>query len=290
LLTGDDWEILKQYVQLLQPCYHATIDLQGQVGDNKPSALFHVQSDIECILTRLTEAEARYKQAPVGSIEGEWHFGNQLRLARDKAEQYFAKLDDSPAYLASIVLHPGYTWKYINIQWQQQKNWLRTGRAALTALWQSDYAPNDAALATPATTNLSSPKKTRYRQDRRNLSTMEEYRQQALAQARGIQRPTTQDDELERWLDDQLAVDGNTAPLAWWRDNGKNYPRLTQMAVDLLSIPAMSDEPERLFSRLGLIITPRRNHIKQEAVQALCCLQSWDKSRLINLQNDPADI
>jgi hypothetical protein len=59
------------------------------------------------------------------------------------------------------------------------------------------------------------------------------------------------------------------------------------MAVDLLSIPAMSDEPERLFSRLGLIITPHRNHIKQEAVQAIICLHSWDKSGLIDLRRSP---
>jgi hypothetical protein len=35
------------------------------------------------------------------------------------------------------------------------------------------------------------------------------------------------------------------------------------MAIDILSIPAMSDEPERIFSRLGLMITKRRNHLEQ---------------------------
>jgi hypothetical protein len=37
--------------------------------------------------------------------------------------------------------------------------------------------------------------------------------------------------------------------LAWWLEETqqKNDPSLSKMAVDILSIPAMSAEPERLF-------------------------------------------
>ena len=92
-------------------------------------------------------------------------------------------------------------------------------------------------------------------------------------------------DQLDRWLRDQLTTEGVNNPLEWWRVTGsKYYPQLTQMALDLLSIPAMSDEPERLFSRLGLIITPRRNLLKQDAVQAIACLHSWDNNGLIDIR------
>jgi hypothetical protein len=98
---------------------------------------------------------------------------------------------------------------------------------------------------------------------------MEEYRQRGLHAARA-QGKASQGDDLERWIKDQLTSEDVTNPLEWWSVNGSTYyPELAQMAVDLLSISAMSDEPEHLFSRLGLIITPRHNHIKQEQFRLL---------------------
>jgi hypothetical protein len=47
------------------------------------------------------------------------------------------------------------------------------------------------------------------------------------------------------------------------------------MALDILSIPAMSAEPERLFSGAALTITERRNRLGVESVEALECLKSW---------------
>ncbi|KIW05497.1 uncharacterized protein PV09_03380 [Verruconis gallopava] len=56
------------------------------------------------------------------------------------------------------------------------------------------------------------------------------------------------------------------------------------MALDMLSIPAMSDEPERLFSRLGHMVTKHRNHLKPQTIQATQCLQSWAKAKIIDLK------
>jgi hypothetical protein len=47
--------------------------------------------------------------------------------------------------------------------------------------------------------------------------------------------------------------------------------------LDMLSIPAMSDEPERLFSGAGVTITERRNRLGVESIEALECLKSWNK-------------
>ena len=55
------------------------------------------------------------------------------------------------------------------------------------------------------------------------------------------------------------------------------YPNLAIMALDLLSIPAMSDAPERLFSGAGITITERRNRLGVESIEALECLKSWHK-------------
>lgn len=40
------------------------------------------------------------------------------------------------------------------------------------------------------------------------------------------------------------------------------YPNLHKMAIDILSIPAMSAEPERLFSGAEVTVTERRNQLE----------------------------
>lgn len=275
-LTEDDWNVLQHYNKLLLPCYVATMDLQGQAGDDKPCALFNVQSDIEVIVQRLTDAWHTYKDAPDTAVEGEWHFRTQIRLALDKAQQYYARLDDSPAYVASAMLHPGRTLKYFEGHWSGHKAWIKRAKDATTSLWLEQYKQPDR----PTT---ESPVKHRAWQTP-ELNLMEEYRLRGMMPAISASKAAKYD-ELEQWFKEQIPQQAVTNPLEWWRTTGSTlYPDLTQMALDLLSIPAMSDEPERLFSRLGLIITPRRNHLKQETVQAIVCLHSWDKHGLINIK------
>ena len=47
------------------------------------------------------------------------------------------------------------------------------------------------------------------------------------------------------------------------------------MAYDLLSVPAMSAECERIFSSAGMMIVPKRNRLNDNIVEASECLRSW---------------
>lgn len=49
------------------------------------------------------------------------------------------------------------------------------------------------------------------------------------------------------------------------------------MALDLLSIPAMSSEPERVFSSVVNCLSDRRNKMSMEVLEALELLKSWLK-------------
>ena len=52
------------------------------------------------------------------------------------------------------------------------------------------------------------------------------------------------------------------------------------MALDILSIPAMSAGVERLFSQCKIMLTDRRNRLQIDSLQAVECLKSWDKLQL----------
>ena len=47
------------------------------------------------------------------------------------------------------------------------------------------------------------------------------------------------------------------------------------MALNLLAIPAMSSEVERVFSSTGLMVTDRRNRLKEDIIEAAECMRSW---------------
>ena len=87
-------------------------------------------------------------------------------------------------------------------------------------------------------------------------------------------------DEYERYCKEpvmEMDPDEVFNPLEWWQEStqGKVYPNLSKMALDLLSIPAMSSEVEMLFSSCKITITDRRNRIGIDAVEAIECLKSW---------------
>jgi hypothetical protein len=52
----------------------------------------------------------------------------------------------------------------------------------------------------------------------------------------------------------------------------RDFPNLSRMALNILSIPAMAADPDRLFSSAGLTVTDRRNHLLIESIEALECI------------------
>ena len=49
------------------------------------------------------------------------------------------------------------------------------------------------------------------------------------------------------------------------------------MAIDYLSIPAMSTDAERLFSSYLITLTDRQNRLSDDVLEAIECLKSWLK-------------
>jgi hypothetical protein len=61
--------------------------------------------------------------------------------------------------------------------------------------------------------------------------------------------------------------------------SAQSYLRgVQQMAYDHLSIPAMSAECERVFSDTKLTISPNRNRLKEDIIEATECLVQWTRA------------
>ena len=68
-------------------------------------------------------------------------------------------------------------------------------------------------------------------------------------------------------------------PRIWWAETTQqlNYPNLSKLALDILSIPAMSAAPERFFSSAKIVLSHLRNKLGMDLLEAFECLKSWYK-------------
>jgi hypothetical protein len=41
-----------------------------------------------------------------------------INLAWQKLDEYYSKTDQSPIYVAAVVLHPGLEWKWLEKAWR----------------------------------------------------------------------------------------------------------------------------------------------------------------------------
>ena len=85
--------------------------------------------------------------------------------------------------------------------------------------------------------------------------------------------PISSSSELNRYL--ALPIDEETEPLLWWQAYTKEYPILSKMAQDYLSIQATSVASEQAFSVAGNTITKTRNRLLSETARACLCMKSW---------------
>jgi len=79
--------------------------------------------------------------------------------------------------------------------------------------------------------------------------------------------------DLEKYILHDL--EDNIEPLLWWKAQTKEYPILSQIARDFLSIHATSIAFEQAFSVAGHTITAERNRLHADTARATLCLKSW---------------
>ena len=68
-----------------------------------------------------------------------------------------------------------------------------------------------------------------------------------------------------------------------WLSKRQQWPHLTALALNVYSVAVMSDEPERVFSITGRVITPQRRCLEGAKVASLMCLKQWVKAGVLVL-------
>jgi hypothetical protein len=178
--------------------------------------------------------------------------------------------------VAALALNPKYKMRWIRKKWQDRPEWIQKAEASVEGLW-AIYKNKD--LRDPG--GIGQQREAEEIDRQREPEGLDAYLDEDIFDDDDIIIDTA--DELSEWQAIRLQTDKKvTNPIQYWHSNRQRWPRLALMAIDLFGIPAMSSEPERLFSDTGDVITLKRNRLQADIVGAGMCLKQWDRDGAID--------
>ncbi len=246
-LTPDDWLTLRETRNFLQPFWKIT-----QLTEGYRATLDYSLFTMDVLHKHFNQAFDKYKgnQKLLGCLLASWYV----------FDKYYQLSDESPAYAAAIILHPSRRKAHIQKNWP--KAWHKKVFNGVKKLWEDDYKGLLTVDSTPSLTPIVQP---------------DEY--DLLAQELDVVGTMPDADEYETYIS-QTPIPIDCSPLTWWlRDEQQErYPCLSKMAVDILSIPAMSADPERVFSGARRTISWDRMQLGASTIEKGECLKSWIRS------------
>jgi hypothetical protein len=245
-LTPDDWQILRDTRDFLQPFWRIT-----QLTESHKTTLDSTLFTMDVLEKHFKHVMEKYKdhQHLLGCILTSWHvFSKYYRLS-----------DDNPVYASALILHPSRRKAHILKNWP--KAWHKKAFNNVKKLWEDKYK----GLAMIDDPSLI-------------ITEQEPDEYDILAQELDVVGTSTID-EYETFTS-QVPISIDCSPLTWWlRDEQQgHYPNLSKMAVNILSIPAMSADPERVFSGARRTISWDRMLLGAATIEKGECLKSWIQS------------
>jgi hypothetical protein len=204
------------------------------------------------------------------SFSSRKHIRTSIDNCWGKLDDYYKILDTLPAYMAALVLHPGQKTAFIKRHWSGKRSWIDTAKKNVKKLWELSYKGRD-------NTHLLDPLLTAKDSNYINTPTIprepDDFEKFMNPPDLYTTQQTGHGDEYKKYL--EIPAQPCDQPLIWWQGRQVEWPNLAIMAFDMLSIPLMSSECERIFSAAGYLVTPRRNHMKEDIIEATTCLRSW---------------
>lgn len=186
-------------------------------------------------------------------------------------DKYYNTVDETPVYHCAMALHPEMKLQWFREEWEECPNWISVAECAVQNHWSTEFQSKSQSSqasnhSTPSITITGAPNIIR------NSTSKKHQHQQAETL-----------DQFERFQDRDSEDEISAGVLQYWvsRLNDSCQSLLAQMGVELMSIPAISDEPEGVFSSAMLLLSDVRNCLGDDIIEASECLKSSVQQGLI---------
>jgi hypothetical protein len=203
----------------------------------------------------------------------------RIESALQKISDYYIKLESSPYYAMALILQPSRRTAGLKEEWGKD----RAEKAIHFAnkLWQRyrDLLLPVSSLSISASYEQDQPLYRSRAEDRKKKEREENVFEKIKKERAYVTRPRSQD-EFEDYCN-EASYDTQMPPLKWWQleMQQKRWPRLSRLALEVLSMPAMSAEPERVFSGGRHSMSWDRGKLSIELLEKLECQKSWSKQQ-----------
>jgi hypothetical protein len=253
-LDNDDWDILGKMHAFLQPFASATL-----YGEGDRSSISASLKLMDSLLVHYEKNKEHYSQSEhrnprmLRAIEMGWFV----------LDKYYTMTEEVPVYASALLLNPSCRVAYLKKNWPRE--WHEPAIAAARRVWDLDFK-NRLPPERPTSSDIMPPPSKR--------------RGVVLGQLFESMEAITSD---SRTIDDfmtfieQPTFRIDCTPFEWWcrEEQRQRYPRLSQMALEILSIPPESSEPERTFSGSRRTCSWDRSRLTCLNIQRIECIGNW---------------
>lgn len=266
ILNREDWQILSDCHLILKPFQNLTRRMEDHAKNGTHGSLWEVFVAIESTLKEMTKYKENCTQLADEGQDTRFiiaSISNSLVVL----EKYRGYMRDSPAYFAAVITNPSLKLELFK---QKAPSFLYTAQRSVQNLWTKEYIKftgnMNASAYIPLRESGISTESTSM-----NLSDFEQW----------ITLPDSlpelpQSDSYMQYLSRPRVLPTQCRDLLeWWRDNQFAEGQVTKLALDMLSIPAMSARYERTFSSAEVMINPHLDNLPDKEVEASECLRAW---------------
>ncbi|KAF5229463.1 hypothetical protein FANTH_14197 [Fusarium anthophilum] len=211
----------------------------------------------------LCEAEETHDPLMLHSIDMGWFV----------LDKYYALSGESPIYATALLLDPSKRARCLEINWKGE--WAEAAIRDALSIWEEEYKM--APTLGPAQA-LSEA----FRSQQGHSNELDRLLNEIMV-AEDISRDV---DDFENFIHNQPIKIGGS-PLVWWsqRDQVRIYPRLSRLAIDILSVPLGSADPTSAFSGGRRTLSWDRERMSCVNLEKVECIGNWFREGLIILSS-----
>jgi hAT family C-terminal dimerisation region len=259
MLSDEDWNHLTEIHTGLRPFHEATLRCEGNARTGHHGAIWEALPLLEAQL-KITE-EGR--QSLSNSRRGRSPLAITYNNAWEKLTKYYNLTDKCHSiYAAALLLHPSYRKRFFDDYWigGEIEAWKPVMIKSVKQVWEREYRKAETAQEV----NYDYPEP----------DILDRYLQTPQVVAQG--------DAFDSFINSPTTQFRNDSDIfSWWNSEANPHKGVRQHALNLLSIPAMSAEIERVFSDAKRMLTPDRNRLNDETLEYLELLRYWWRKNII---------
>ncbi|KHO11387.1 hypothetical protein MAA_10902 [Metarhizium robertsii ARSEF 23] len=136
-LSSEDWITLEKINTFLEKLKMTTkalelekLKMTTKALESSFATLDHVLLAMDFVLAQFEAGKETYADDPI--------MAPMYNSGWAKLDKYYRLTDESPAYVAAIVLHPSHKWHYIHENWKTE--WVESSKELIETLW-GEYKP-----------------------------------------------------------------------------------------------------------------------------------------------------